>query len=108
MPPFHHKRPFEKWEKITNIEFSFDESVLTAKGVQEEGKTTDKIIFSLCFEKRNPKSGKRWDFDKIRDYLADEQENGTLTWNVPFKNMKVDTFRANYRRWSKKYEGDGK
>jgi len=108
MPPFHHKRPFEKWEKITGIEFSHDESVLVAKGVQEEGKTTDKIIFSLCFEKRNPKSGKKWDFDKIRDYIADEQEKGNLTWNVPFKNMKVDTFRANYRRWSKKYEGDDK
>ena len=107
-PPFHHKKPFEKWSKITGIEFSFDENVLVAKGVQEEGKTTDKILFSLIFEKRNPKNGKKWDFEKIKDYIADEQEKGNLSWNVPFKNMKIDTFRANYRRWSQKYESEDK
>ena len=103
-PPFHHKKPSEKWEKITGISFRWDQQTTITKGVQDEGKTDEKFLFSLIFQKRNPKNGKKWDFTKIMNWMASQQQNGEIVWKFPFKDMKLDTFRASYRRWAKKFE----
>jgi len=103
MPPFHHKNPDEKWEEITGIHFDWTKETISNNN-ENSGKTDEKLLFSLIYEKRNPKTGKALKWQEVIDYLALEQQKGAIVWDKPFSEMKVPTLAKMFERWLKKYE----
>ncbi len=103
MPPFHHKRPDQHWESITGIHFGWTKETIASDG-SNSSKTDEKLLFSLIYEKRNPKTGKSMKWNEVIDYLALEQQKGTIVWDKPFKEMKTATVAKMFERWLKRYE----
>ena len=102
MPNFQHKKPDEKWSKITGIYFDWIKEVSVVDG--SPGRTDEKLLFSLIYEKKNPKNAKGLKWNEIIDYLALEQQKGTIVWHKPFNEMKPATIAKMFERWLKRYE----
>jgi hypothetical protein len=102
MPPFHHKRPDQKWELITGIHFGWTKETVSNNS-DNNGKTDEKLLFGLIYEKRNNKAGKVMKWQEVIDYLALEQQKGTIVWDKQFNEMKTSTLAKMFERWLKKY-----
>ena len=87
MLPFHHKNPDQHWEQITGIHFGWSKETISTDG-SNSSKTDEKLLFSLIYEKRNSKNGKVMKWKEVIDYLALEQQKGTIVWDKPFNEMK--------------------
>jgi len=103
MPPFHHKNPDQHWEQITGITFGWTKETISDNN-ENNGKTDEKLLFSLIYEKKNPKTGKGLKWNEILEYLALEQQKGTIVWDKQFKEMKNGTIAKMFERWLKRYE----